>query len=875
MRELLRRIGHLLRRARFERDLADEMAFHREMTTRDLEGRGLDSRDAALASRRAFGSGALGEDQARDVWIATWLQDVARDIRFAARLLIKDRAFTAVAVLALASGLAATNTIYTIVNAMVLRGLPGDDSRRIVVLSNAGGGPVIASYPDVEDWRAAQSFAGIAAFSFGAVFVTSDEGRTPEVAYGSFLSANAFRLVGETPLLGRDFVAADDVPGAPAVVILGYSVWSNRYGADPTIVGRTIRVNNRPTVVIGVMKRGFRFPLADEMWEPIVAMPGLQTASRDTRRLTAFGRLRDGATITYAQAELDAITARIAKDYPETDKNTRPVVSAYTDRFSHPMILALFGAVGFVLLIACANVANLLLSRSSQRSLEISIRISLGATRWHIVRQLLVESVLLSIGAGTIGLGLSLIAMKLFSNAVAGINLPYWYRDNWTMDARVFTFMATASLATAFVFGLAPALHAAKTDVHDSLKETARTGTAGVSARRWTSGLLVSEIAFTLVLLTGATLMMRSFLAIARTDSIVDASHVLTMSIRLPPDKYPTPDKRIAFFQRLEDRFDAVRPLSTAAFASSVPFTGGSMWDLTVDGRSDRPDDQPSKVSFVTIGGHYFEALGVHVVRGRAFTAIDGTSGHESAIITQRLVSMFFHDSDPVGQRICLSNPDSRSAAPLCAQIVGVSPTVRQQFMSEIDPVVYLPFRAHPGASAMLMVHSQDPTAIAGIVRDETRTLDADVAVYRPISLETWMEQSRWGHSVFGTMFAAFAAIALILAAIGLYAVTAYAVTQRTQEIGVRMALGAQTGDVVWLFMRRGLAPIAFGSMIGMAGAFGTGRLLHSLLVQTSPTDPTTFVSIMALLAVVAIAACYLPARRALRLDPMIALRCE
>jgi predicted permease len=877
MRELFRRAWYAIRQRRFESDLAEEIEYHRARTQEALEEQGLDQQRAATASRRALGNVLAARDRARDVWIWPWLQDAALDVRFAMRLFARQRGSTLAALTALALGLASGTVVFTIVNAMVLRGLPVEDPDRIVSFAHEGTGVVLnVSYREIEDWRgASRAFAGVAGYSGNAAIVGDGE-RSPEVFYGSYISADAFRLIGERPILGRDFTAADDVPGAPPVVLLGHTIWTTRYGGDPATVGRTIRVNNAPATVIGVMAEGFRFPLIDELWQPLGAMPRLDRERRDARVLRAFGRLADHVSLRQAQSELDAVAGRLAKEYPATNGATRPVVGPFTGKADHPMFLALSGAVAFVMLIACANVANLLLARSIRRAQEVSIRAALGATRWRIIRQALIESALLAVMAGLLGLALAAAGTRLFARAVSGIPFAYWYHERWTLDPRVFGFLAAACLAVAFVTGLVPALHLSKPDVNDALKDGSRTLGRGMTTRRWTGALLIAEMAFTLTLLAGAGLMMRSFLAVYRADAIVDASNVLSVSVRLTNEKYPTPEHRIAFLRRLEERFASVGPLSTSTIASTVPFIGAPMWQLAIDGRDPAPEARPPRVSFVTIGSRYFETLGLRLLRGRSFTASAGAPGHESAIVSQRFVELFFPTEDPIGRRIRLTNPNLPDTPSVAATIVGVSPTVRQQYMAEIDPVVYLPNRANPGTSAMLMIRSaSDPNAVAPLVRDEVRQLDPDLPVHRVTPLATLMAQSRWGHRVFGGMIAVFAVIALVLAGVGLYAVTAYAVTQRTQEIGLRMALGARTVQVVWLFLRRVVRQLALGAAIGLAGAIAVGRLLRTMLVRTSPTDAATLLCVAALLGIVAVAACLWPSFRAARLDPTMALRHE
>jgi predicted permease len=807
-----------------------------------------------------------------------------QDLRFAIRLLVKDRGFTAVAVLALGLGIGVNATVFTFVNAVLIRGLPFNDPDRIVVVvsRDARNRDRGASWADFEDWRrATRTFTGLSAFS-GQTMNVSDEGRTPERFVGPYISANAFKLIGQQPLIGRDFLPDDDRPGAGAVVILGNGVWKNRYGSDSSVLGRTIKVNEVPATVIGVMPEGFKFPNNADLWMPLGQLPRLTEQKRDARTIDVFGRLGDRVTNAQAQSEMETITRKLAADYPDTNKDMTARVMTFNERVNGGPIklifLALMGAVGFVLLIACANVANLLLARSAGRAREMSVRISLGASRWRIVRQLLVESLLLSILGGLLGLALAYVGVRLFDAATQDVGRPYWIA--FTMDAQVLAFFAAVCLGTGIVFGLAPALHVSKTDLNEVLKEGGRSGSSGMRARRWTSVLIVTELALTLVLLAGAGLMMRSFVNMYRMDVGVETGHLLTMRLSLPNQKYPAREQRRAFFERLDQRLAGIGGIQSATITTNVPLGGGFPRLLAVDGREPAAGEQPPTVTQVTIGPRYFETLGVKVLRGRAFDDLDGTAGHDNAIVNQRFVSMHFGGEDPIGRRIKLT-PDGPSSPdtppPAWVTIVGIAPTVRQrtQIGDDLpDPVAYIPLRAQSAAFAMLLVRAQgDPASLTSLLREEVRAIDADLPLFGILTMDQQLAQQRWAFRIFGSMFAIFAVIALALSSVGLYAVTAYSVAQRTQEIGVRMALGAQTGQVLWLILRRAVVQMAIGLAIGIAGAFGVGKLLASVLFQTGARDPVLLTTIVALLIGVSTAACIWPARRATRLDPVNALR--
>jgi putative ABC transport system permease protein len=813
-----------------------------------------------------------------------------QDLRYAIRLLVKDKWFTVVAAAALALGIGVNNTVFTLVNAVLIRGLPFDEPERIMALGTRDrvhDRQMGVSYLDFKDWTAAShSFSGLAVYT-GNTFNVSDEGRPPERYLGPYISFNAFKLIGQQPVIGRDFLAEDDRPGAPAVVILGSGIWKDRYGGDPAILGRTIRVNDVPSTVIGVMPEGFKFPFSADLWQPLSLLPGLADQKRNSRSLEVFGRLAPGVSRTEAAAELAAVGARLARDYPDTNKDIVPTVETFNERFNGGPIklifLSLMGAVGFVLLIACANVANLLLARAAHRAREISVRVSLGATRWRIVRQLLIETVLLALVSGVLGFAVSVVGIRWF-DAVTQDFRPYWIQ--FRMDASVFAFLAAVCLGTGIVFGLAPALHVSKTDVNEVLKEGGRSGASGVRARRWTAALIVSEIALTLVLLAGAGFMIRSFLSLYRLDLGMDTSRLLVARLALPDRKYPTVAARLAFYQTLEDRLRANERIRSAAIASNLPLQGGLSRLLTIEGRPVPAGEQTPTVTYLTVDSRYFETLGVQLARGRAFLDTDGMPGHESAIINQQFAQMHFPGEDPIGRRITLSvdpngdGPPGSADAPATqtATIVGIAPNVRQRNFQERDPdpVAYLPFRSYPGVFVYMLARSDgEPAALTALIREEVRAIDANLPLFRVQTMDQNLAQQRWPFRVFGTMFAMFAGIALVLAAVGLYAITAYSVAQRTQEIGVRMALGARPAQVRWLVLRQGLVQTAVGLVLGLAGAIGVGRLLQSVLVQIGSRDAATLTSIVVLLAVVAIAACLAPARRATRLDPLVALRYE
>jgi putative ABC transport system permease protein len=813
---------------------------------------------------------------------------VWQDVRLAFRLLVKDKWFTLVATIALALGIGANAAVFTFVNAVLIRGLPFDEPDRIMALNSFDRErtrDMSVSYLDFKDWTTVRSLTGLTAYT-GSTMNVSDEGRVPERFNGSFVSASAFKTIRQTPLIGRDFLPEDDRPGAPAVVLLGNGVWKNRYASDPNVVGRTIRVNDIPSVVIGVMREGFKFPNDADLWQPLSLVPNIEKQKRSQRGFEVFGRLAPGVSFEQARAELLSIGQQLARDFPDSNKNVEPKVQPFHERVNggpiRAVFLSLMGAVAFVLLIACANVANLLLSRSAQRSREVAVRVSLGATRWRIVRQLLAESLMLSFMSGALGLALGIVGIRLFDAATQDVGKPTWIE--FTLDGRVFAYLALISLGTAIAFGLAPALHVSKTDVNEVLKEGGRSGSAGVRVRRWTTGLIIGELALTLALLAGAGFMMRNFLTLYQMNVGIDTSRLLVLSLALPDRKYPEIEQRRAFYERLQERLVLNTAFKAVTITSNVPLQGGFGRKLEIDGRPLGSGEQPPMVTMLTVDPRYFETVGLPIVRGQGFLPTDGFPGQERAIINARFAQMHFPNEDPIGRRITLSMDLSGGAPPpglptsLTAIIIGITNNVRQRAFSdrETDPVAYLPFRMDPRAFMTLLARTEaDPKPLTQLLREEVRALDPDLPLFGIRTMDEGLARSRWPFRVFGTMFAIFAGIALVLSAVGLYAVTAYSVTQRTQEIGIRTALGAGSRDVMWLFLRRALIHLAVGLTLGVAAAFGVGKIFESasLLVQTNGRDPVTIGSIAALLATVALAASVWPALRAARLDPLAALR--
>jgi predicted permease len=806
------------------------------------------------------------------------------NLKYAIRMLIKDPWFTFVAVLALGLGIGVNSTVFTFVNAVLLRGLPFANPDQIVHINSrntAEGNGLGVSYPDYQDWRAqARSFASLAAYQ-GLAANLSDSGRPPEPANGTRVTASAFSVLGERPIRGRDFQAGDDRKGADAVVLLGYGLWKTRYGSDANIIGRSIRINEVPTTVIGVMAEGMKFPNNNDLWIPLV--PDADMERRDVRPMNLFGRLQPGVKLTQARTELTGIAKALEQQYPDTNKAIDAEVMTFNARFNggpiRAVFLALMGAVGFVLLIACANVANLLLSRSARRSREIALRIALGASRARVIRQLLVESTLLAFLGGVLGLLLSLVGVRLFDMAVADVGKPYWIK--FTMDATVFAYLVAVCFATGIIFGIVPALQVSKTNLNDILKESGRGNAGGRRARWLASSMVVAELALTIVLLAGAGLMIRSFLKLYALDIGVDTSRMLTMRLSLAEKKYPTPEQRRLFYESLLPRLSAIPGVAAASITSAPPGAGAGSRQLEVEGRAPIDPKKLPEVTTMFVSDTYFDTLGVPVRQGRALRETDGKEGSEGVVVNARFASQFFPAQDVVGKRIRLKpngrGPNAGPPKPWMT-IVGVAPTVRQRNVQDVDPdaVAYISYRLEPPNGTAILIRSLgDPGSLTAAVREAVQATDPDQPVFGVQTMEQMFAQNRWPYRVFGSMFTIFAIIALVLASVGIYAVTAYSVTQRTQEIGVRMALGAQSRQVSWLILRQGLVQLALGLALGTAGALAAAPVLATLLVQIKPNDPVTLLAIGLVFTAVTICACLIPARRATRLDPLAALRVD
>ena len=805
------------------------------------------------------------------------LDTLLQDVRLAVKLLWREPGFAVAAVGVLGLGIGVNNMLFTIVNAHTIRGLPMREPGRVVYLTTRDDrSPNLGvSFLDFTDWQAGtRNFEALAAYNNEPVVVSGD-GLPPDTFPGTFVSANAFALVGTRPMLGRDFTPSDDAPGAAAVIVLGTGLWESRYGRDPGVLGRSIVANGAPAVIVGVMPERSGFPSTAQIWMPLSQVPGLREQPRDARTLHVMGRVRDGIEVSQAGAEIEAIVAQLAAAHPATNKQTRarvvPINEQYLGALNNPAWIA-FMAVGMiVVLISCANAANLMLGRSISRSREIAIRRALGASRLRVVRQLCVEGATLAALSGTVGLGLAVVGVRLFSAGIPAGELPYWIE--YSSDARVLAALVAVSAATVFLFALVPAIHGSSPDLNIVLKAGGR-ASAGLRGRRWTTAFLAAEFGLAVLLLAHFVANFRATAPALPSDVALQTTEILTAEIALPPAVYDTPERRAAFYAALGERLDAVTSIAAGSVASALPLLGGEPRRLEIMDRP-LPDKEQQTAWTVAVGPRYFATLGLPLVRGRDFTAADGTPGRPYAIVNERFVERFFADRDPIGQRIAVSE-DGTTAPPVWWTITGVAPSVRQRPTADADPVVYLPLRSMPAANAVLIVRSALRTdALAELLRTETGGLDRNLPLNRMRTMAQVIRDAGWVGRVSRNLARVLTFIAVLLAALGLYAVTSYAVSQQTQEIGLRMALGAGTRQVVWFIAKRVAVQLLAGLGAGIACTRVWDWMFSSGRANVTAANLLSLLAVAAILTAIAVIACFVPVRRATRLDPVAAIRHE
>jgi putative ABC transport system permease protein len=807
------------------------------------------------------------------------MDSVFKDLKFAFRSLLKRPGFAAVAVITLALGIGGSTAIFTVVDAALLRGLPYKSPDRLVHLWEKTPQGAFSkrefSYPDYQDYQQNNVFEGLAAYTGGRVVLRGDG--ESESVFGPRVNATFFNVLGVDPILGRTFQAGEDQQGGPRVVVLSYGLWQRRFGGDSGVVGKSLTINDESYTVIGVLPASFQFALR----AGDVFLPYQPTQNQLTRRFmhgtNLIGRLKPGISESQAQSELSVIASRIEKEHNQSHAGTSLRIVPLQEEIIgsvRPILLVLFAAVGFVLLIACANVASLLLTRSLARQKEVAIRSALGASRWRVMRQLLTESMLLSLIGGAAGLmiaywGVPALVAALPQNQL--IAMPFL--RTLGLDSSILAFSFGLSLLTGLVFGLAPALQSSRLDLNEVLKEGGRNMAAGAS-QRLRSAMVVTEIALAVVLLVGAGLMMKSLLRLLQTNVGFKTENLLTMAMILPPSKYTDNNPLINFNDQIQERVRSLPGVSNAGTVDILPLNGGNTTRFYIDGD---PKPEPGKeieANMRFVSDTYFQTLGVPLLAGRMFDQRDTPDKPNVVLIGKTVADKLFAGRDPVGKKI---RYNSIELPPI--EIVGVVGDVKITGLDEaVKPVLYYPFRQNPAPFANIVVRTDgDPVALTAAVRNEIRSLEPDVAILNVNTMDQMIAQTpaSFMRRFPALLISIFAIVALLLASLGIYGVVSYSVSQQTHYIGVRMALGASPADILRMVLKQGLVLALLGVVIGVVAALGLMRLLRTLLFEVSTNDVTTFVVVAGGLFVIALLACYLPARRATKVDPLVALRYE
>jgi putative ABC transport system permease protein len=885
----------LFRKEHLDAEMHAEILSHIGMQTEDNIKAGMSEREARRAALRAFGWVESLKEQCRGQRGTRWLEDLFEDIKFALRQLRKNPGFTSVAVITLALGIGANTTIFSVVSAVVLRPLPFPESDRLVWLSERGPNfpSMSIAYPNFVDWQKQQSvFEHLGVYNWGSYNLTGDA--TPQRLAASQITATAWSALRVAPALGRLFGEDEDKPGAPPVLLLSHKLWVSRFGASSGIINRSISLDGRPWTIIGVMPANFEFPTPVDIWIPLGQVSSEASyQQRDNHPgLLGVARLKSGVSTQQARAELDTIATRLEQQYPDSNRSIGvridPLLENRVSTNVRVALWAILGAVSLVLLIASANVANLLLARAATRQKEMSLRAALGAGRGRIVRQLLTESLVLAVaGAGLAwllaGWGLDLI------RTLAGDSLPRV--NEISLDARVLGFTAMVSLLTGLLFGLAPAWQATLSDVSEVLKSAA--GSASAARARLRQALVVGEVALTLLLLAGAGLMLRTFYRLEAVDPGFRYDHALSFRLDLPLQKYAALEQQVNFYQRLVEALGTLPGVQHVGVAYQLPLSMEG-WESTylIEGQPDPPPGQRPSIEVTPVSPDYFRAMGIRLLRGRYFTEADNRehlrsrdlsgldadrrrrAGLNAIIVDEEFVRRHFPNADPIGRRVRFS---SDPGEPILT-IVGVVSRVKMEGLAEQGGFVqgYLPLWQYGGRErAVVLKTATLPASLVGAVEHEVRALDPDLPIYDVRTLANVRRESLTPPRLNMSLLGLFAGLSLALAAVGLYGVVAYTATQRTREIGIRMALGAQRADVLRLVLTQGAKLTAFGILVGLTAAAGLTHLLTRLLFQVAPLDPLTFTTVPLVLGAVALLACWLPARRATRLNPMGALKYE
>jgi predicted permease len=870
------------RRKRMLENLDQDFRDHLERETEDNIARGMSPEEARRAAVRKFGNVTRVGEETRDVWSLVWLEQLLQDIRRGVRRLRKSPGFTAIAILTLALGIGASTSIFSVVNAVLLGHLPYRDPSRLAMIwgTNARRGvnktPVSAG--DYAEWKQKNTVFQDIASSYDNQVTLTGAGN-PQFLFGYNFSANYFSILGVSPQLGRTFTAEEDRPGAPKVVVLSDKLWRGTFLADPGILGKTITLDGEPYRVVGVMPRTFDFVPGTQLWMPI-ALPDSALNDYQHPFIRVMGRLKPGVSVEQAQDQMTALALQIAAEHPSTDTGNGVTITPLRSQLAGDIqtpLLVLSGAVGFVLLIACANVASLLLARATARHKEIAACAALGASRARLLRQFLTESLLLSLAGGALGMALALWCTKflvsIFPNDIANVSIPRV--ESIPINLPVLFFALAATLITGLLFGVAPAMQSARANAADVLKESSRGASPGSRSARLRRILVVAEIALSLVLLAGAGLLIESFERVVHANLGFEPDHVLGVEGFLAANRYPAnqPDKQRAFVRNVLDRMKSLPGVLSVGAANTLPLTG--FWgeaDFLVEGRPlPKPGETPNADNrFITPG--YFSTLRVPLLTGRDFNAADRDGSRRVAIVDQTLANRYLGGS-ALGKRLNLGTPEK----PEWWEVVGEVENIKAFGLEHADlPTLYRPLEQHPWPLIAFAIRTNgDPAALLHSSEQAVWDVDQDQPIFRALPLSTLAAQSVALRRVSTLLLAGFAGLALVLAGVGIYGVMAYSVARRTHEIGTRMALGAQPNDVLRLVLGEGARLTVAGIITGVLAALVLTRFMASFLFGISASDPLTFAGVAILLAFIALAACYIPARKAMHTDPIVALKYE
>lgn len=868
------------RRERWDQERERELQAYLETETDENIARGMTPEEARYAAKRKLGNPTLIREEIYRMNSLTFIESLWQDVRCGLRMLRKNAGFAVVAILTLALGIGANTAIFSVIHAVLLNPLPYDNPERIVLLleSNPSRGfpQFSVSPPNYTDWKKdATSFEQIASIDRGDFNYTG--GLEPERLSGARVASSFFAVMGAPPAMGRTFLPDDDVVGKASVVVLSYGLWARHFGSDPQILGKSMTLDGQSYRVVGVMQNGFQFPRGVDLWLPSeFDADALSPGARGAHYLRVMARLKPGVGMDKAQAEMVAISKRLELQYPRTNTGwTSRLLSLNEATVGNvrPALLILFGAVGFLLLIACANVANLLLAQATARQKEIAIRFSLGASRLRIARQLLTESILLSGIATGLGLLLAEWAVRAL-RTLPPSNLPR--AASIGLDLPVLGFAAGVAVLTGLLFGFAPALEITRSAPAETLKEGGRTSSVGGHGVR--NALVVLETTLALVLLVGSGLLLKSFLRLQTVDPGFQYKNVVTADVSLPRSKYSTDAQKMQFFDQLLQRIQSVQGVGEVAAASGNPMKGSnlSFAFATKNLQALSPADQPS-AGYYVISANYFHTLGIPLLVGRYFTREDSVGSLRVAIISQSVAQRFFHGRNPIGQTIAIGVGAPRPGGPLWREIVGVVGDVKDDGLGEAATMtVYEPATQMGWSDMNLFVRADgDVSQIAATVRSQVAAVDKDQPVGDFSTGEQLLAEAVAQPQLRTMLLSLFAGLALVLASLGIYGVMSNTVAQRTHEIGVRMALGAGQDNVLRLVLSNGMRLTLLGIALGSAGAFALTRLIKGFLFHVTPTDPATFVEVALFLFLVALLASYIPARRATRVDPVVALRYE